>query len=119
MGEEWYKDLPDDYFETETDKAYREAFARIHEGIEKGLGFDSACSKIKVEDEELRKIIITDMLKVLIAEEHFAKKVPLEELANRLKVEPDRLELTRASMLDEVGDVPLKNYNINADPGHA
>jgi deoxyhypusine synthase len=119
MGEEWYKDIPDDYFETETDKAYREAFARIREGLAKGLGFDSACNTIEVEDEELRKIIITDMLKVLIAEEHFANKVPLEDLASRLKVEPDRLELTRASMLDEVGDVPLKNYNTNSDPGRA
>jgi deoxyhypusine synthase len=119
MGEEWYNDLPDDYFETETDQVYREAFARIHEGIEKGLGFDNACSTIEVEDEELRKIVIADMLKVLIAEEHFAKKVSLEDLAKRLKVESDRLELTRASMLDEVGDVPLKNYNINSDPGRA
>ena len=119
MAEEWYKDLPDDYFETETDKAYRESFAKIREGLEKGLGFDSACSTIEVEDEELRKIIITDMLKVLIAEEHFAKKVSIEDLANRLKVEPDRLELTRASMLDEVGDVPLKNHNTNSDPGNS
>ncbi|MCK5505992.1 MAG: hypothetical protein KAJ10_12570 [Thermodesulfovibrionia bacterium] len=119
MGEEWYKDLPDDYFETETDKTYREAFARIRKGIENGLGFDKACSTIEVEDEELRKIIIADMLKVLIAEEHFVKKVPLEDLADRLKVEPDRLELTRASMFDEVGDVPLKNYNTNSDPRRA
>jgi hypothetical protein len=119
MGEEWYKDLPDDYFETETDTAYRESFARIRKGLEKGMGFDDACSTIEVEDEKLRKVIITDMLKVLIAEEHFAKKVPLDELAKRLQVERERLESARDSMLDEVGDIPLKNYNTNSGPGHA
>lgn len=106
MGEKWYDDLPDDFFESEEDKAYRRSFEKIRRGLAGGLDFDSACAAIDVEDKELRKQIIDDMLKVLIAEEHFTKKVSLEELAEKLKISRERLESAKTGMLDEVRDTP-------------
>jgi hypothetical protein len=91
MGEAWYEGLPDEAFVSETAKAYKEAEDRIREGLAKGLDFDTACSAIEVPDEGLRKSIIDDMLKVLIAEEHFGKNVPLDELAKKLAIAPERL----------------------------
>ena len=102
MSGKWYDELPDDFFESEEDRAYRSSFAKIREGLEQGLGFDEACAGIDVEDELLRRQIIDDMLKVILAEEHFTRKVTLGELAQRLKVPEELLEKTKQSMLEEV-----------------
>lgn len=102
MAEKWYEDLPDDFFESEEDRAYRTSFAQIRQGLENNLGFDEACAAIEVEDKDLRRQIIDDMLKLIIAEEHFAKKVPLEELAKRLKLQAESLEAVKEIMFEEV-----------------
>ena len=103
MSDKWYDELPGDFFETEADKAYREAFAKIRAGLEQGLGFDEACAAIEVKDDGLRKLIVGDMLKVILAEEHFAKKVPLDRLAKTLKLTVEFLESTKQSMFEDVG----------------
>jgi hypothetical protein len=36
MSEQWYKDLPEDAFKTETDKAYEKALAAVRKGLENG-----------------------------------------------------------------------------------
>jgi deoxyhypusine synthase len=115
MSEAWYDELPDDAFKTEIDQVYEQASAKIREGLAQGLDFDSACSAIDVEDEELRKNIIEDMLKVLIAEEHFTNSLPLEELAKKLKVSQERLEAAKASMLEDVKNESIKS--IYKGPG--
>jgi len=102
VSKAWYEGLPDDYFKTPSDKVYERAFSVIRNGLAAGLGFDDACSHIDVEDDTLRKLIISDMLKVLITEEHFAKKIPLEELAERWKLDLDRLKRTKNEMIDEI-----------------
>ncbi len=110
MADAWYEGLSDDALKTETAKAYEKAFAKIREGLARGLDFDAACAAIDVKDEELRKIIIDDMLKVLIAEEHFTKNIPLDELAKTLKVTVDRLESAKLSMLEDVKDSSIKAF---------
>ncbi|UCG78936.1 MAG: hypothetical protein JSV21_03655 [Nitrospirota bacterium] len=115
MSKEWYKDLPDDYFDSDTDKEYRSSFKTIREGLAEGLSFDEACERIDVEDELLREVIIADMLKVLIAESHFAQKIPLEELSRTLHLPIEQLEEAKETMLSEIQDSALKNYNT--DPG--
>ena len=102
MEEKWYDSLPDDFFESEADKAYKEAFAKIRAGLEQGLGFDETCRAVEVKDEVLRKQIIADMLKVIIAEEHFAKKVPIEALARKLKVSAESLEAVKQTMFKDI-----------------
>jgi len=102
VSDAWYNSLPEDYFRNEENDAYKASFDTIRKGIEEGLGFDAACEKIQVEDASLREQIISDMFKVLIAEEHFAKRVPVEDLAKRLQIDPKRIEKTRDEMLDEI-----------------
>ena len=119
MAEKWYEDLPDDAFLTETDKAYEKAVFTMREGLNKGLDFDSACAAIEVENEKLRKHIIDDMLKVLIAEEHFTKNIPLAELAEKLKVSADRLESAKLEMLEDVKNTSIKAFYKSLKPGNA
>jgi hypothetical protein len=119
MGEAWYEGLPDDAFVTETARAYKQAEDRIREGLAKGLDFDAACAAIGIEDEALRESIIDDMLKVLIAEEHFGKKVPLDELSKKLKVTPERLETAKAGMIEDVKETSIKAFYKGLGHGNA
>jgi deoxyhypusine synthase len=110
MSDAWYEGLPDDVFKTETDKAYETSFEKIREDLARGLDFDTACKAIEVADEELRKSIIDDMLKVLIAEQHFTKNIPLEELSRILKVSLGRLESAKLDMIEDVKDASVKAF---------
>jgi deoxyhypusine synthase len=119
MTETWYEGLPEDIFKTVTDKAYEKAEAAIREGLAKGLDFDTACAAIEVKDSDLRKSIVDDMLKVLIAEEHFTKGVPLDELAKRLNVPVERLEAAKTKMLEDVRDTSIKAFYKGLGHGSA
>ncbi|MDA8240876.1 MAG: hypothetical protein M0Z67_10985 [Nitrospiraceae bacterium] len=119
MAEAWYEGLPDDALKTETDKIYEKAEATIREGLSRGLDFDTACAAIGVEDEELRKGIIDDMLKVLIGEEHFTKNVPLDEMAKKLKVPEARLKEAKAAMLEDVKNSSIKAFYKSLGHGNA
>jgi hypothetical protein len=109
VSEKWYDDLPEDFFERNADEAYKKAFEKIREGLDKGLGFDEAVSGIEVRDGDLRKRIIDDMLKVILAEKHFAKNIPLDELAQKLKVSVERLEAAKQRMFSSV---PIKSFKV-------
>jgi len=119
MAEKWYDGLPDDAFLNETDIAYEKAISQIREGLEKGLDFDSACAAVKVDNEKLKKHIIDDMLKVIIAEEHYNKNIPLDKLAAALKVPMERLESAKAEMLEDVKNSSIKAFYKALKPGNA
>ena len=119
MAEKWFDGLPDDAFITETDMAYEKAISRIRAGLEKGLDFDSACASIEAENEELKRHIIDDMLKVIIAEEHYNKNIPLDKLAVALKVPVDRLESAKAEMIEDVKNSTIKAFYKALKPGNA
>jgi hypothetical protein len=119
MAEKWYDGLADDALLNETDKAYERAIFQIREGLEKGLDFDSACAAVEVENEALKRHIIDDMLKVIIAEEHYNKNIPLDKLAAALKVSVDRLESAKAEMLEDVKNSSIKAFYKALKPGNA
>ena len=119
MAEKWYDDLPDDAFVTETDIAYKKAVEKIREGLEKGLDFDSACATLQIEDEKLKEHFIDDMLKVLIAEEHYNKNISLDELSGILKVSVDRLETAKQEMFEDVKESSIKAFYKGLKPGNA
>ena len=119
MAETWYEGLPDDAFVTEEDKAYKKAEAEIRDKLAKGVDFDTACAGIEVGDEELKKNIILDMLKVLIAEEHFGKNVPIDELGSKYKISLDRLESAKLSMLEDVKNTSIKAFYKGLGQGNA
>ena len=119
MAEKWYDGLPDDAFMTETDIAYQTAVKKIREGLEKGLDFNSACAGLQIENEKLKKQIMDDMLKVIIAEEHYNKNIPLDKLAATLNVSLDSLESAKREMLEEVKESSIKAFYKALKPGNA
>jgi deoxyhypusine synthase len=119
MGEAWYEGLSEEDFKSETIKEYEKASAKIREGLAAGLDFDTACAAIEVQDEGLRKSIIDDMLKVIIAEEHFGKNVRLDELAKKMNVSFERLEAAKTSMLEDVRDTSIKAFYKSLGHGNA
>jgi hypothetical protein len=119
MAEKWYEGLPDDAFKTETAKIYEKAEAIIREKLAQGLDFDNSCAAVSVTDEEVRKDIIDDMLKVLIAEEHFTKGVSLDEMAKKLGIEVGRLEKAKTEMLEDVKDASVKEFYRSLGHGNA
>lgn len=119
MGEKWFEGLPDDMFRADIDRIYEHAFARIRAGLAQGLDFDSASDGIDVSDEELRKTIVDDMLKVMIAEEHFAKRVSLEVLAARLKIPADRLAKAKHEMFEDIEKSAVESFYRDEGAGNA
>lgn len=119
MADAWYEGLPDDAFVTEADKIYELAVAKIREGLANGLDFDTACAAVDVKEEALRNGIIADMLKVLIAEDHFGKSIPLEELSKKLNVSLERLEAAKTGMLEDVRDTSIKAFYKSLGHGNA
>lgn len=119
MSKAWYEGLPEDAFVTEKDKAYEETTAKIREGLAKGLDFDKACATIDIKDKTLKMHIIDDMLKVLIAEEHFQHNVPLADLSKKLNVSVERLESAKLEMLEDIKNSSIKAFYKSLGSGNA
>jgi len=56
---------------------------------------------------------------VLIAEEHYNKNIPLEELSGKLNVSVDRLEAAKQEMLEDVKESSIKAFYKGLKPGNA
>ena len=119
MSEKWYEGLPEEAFKTETDKVYEKALAVVRKGLQEGLDFNAACEAIEIGDEKLKTSFIDDMLKVLIAEEHFGKSVPLPDLAKKLGVPVERLEAAKKDMLEDVQETSVKAFYKGLRAGNA
>lgn len=117
MSETWYDELPEGAPLSETDKIYVRSLAKIREGIMKGLDFETACAALEIADEKLKGHIVDDVLKVFIAEGHFAKGIPLEELGKALGLPLERLEKARAEMFEDIENTAINAYHTNTEKG--
>ena len=101
-------------FTEEEGRIHQAGFTVIFSGMEKGLGFDEACSGLTMVDPEMRRVIIEDYLKVTIAERHFQDGRPLEEVAGTLKIPVERVAATKEGMLVEVQEAARAVYRAQA-----
>lgn len=102
----WYSELP----ESEEDKLYSESVNRVKTAVEQGLGFEEASKLVDVQNGETRSLILDDALKIIIAEQHFGKKQPLEKLAKKLKLPVEKLMTARQEMLADVELAAIQKY---------
>ena len=102
MAEKWFDDMPDDAFLPESKKIYREALATVKAGLAKGFDFETASATVDIRDKNLRAAVLDDILKVIIAEEHFAKNVPLEQIGQNLHLPIERIEKAKKEMFEDV-----------------
>jgi len=117
MTEKWSDELPEDAFLSEAERTYMNALAKIREGLAKGFDFNSACTTVRIDDESLRQAVFDDVLKVIIAEEHFIRKIPLEEISRKLNLPIDRLEKARAEMLEDVEKSSISAFYNDGEKG--
>jgi hypothetical protein len=90
-----------EYTEEES-RIYHDAMDRIMEALQSGMNFHDACGTAVVGDEELKRFIEDDALKIMIADMHFKKGLPLEEVADTLKVPVDIIIKADAEMLEDI-----------------
>jgi len=96
---------------------YDDAMVKIRKGMENGLSFSEAFSMVDVQDPELRHFVEDDALKVLIAEMHFEKGVPLPQVADTLKVSLKTLNIAVTEMLEDIGTTAAGIYRQNNPVG--
>ncbi|MBI4683687.1 MAG: hypothetical protein HY755_00630 [Nitrospirae bacterium] len=111
MTERWDDGLSDDALLSEQNRAYKEMIDKIKTVVEGGMGFDEACKSIDTPDDELRKALSEDALKVLIAEMHFMRKIPTDKVAEMLKISVERVNSAKDSMLKEIEDSAIQEFH--------
>ncbi len=89
-------------FSEEEDRIYRKNIGMIRSNLGNGVKFDIACEFIHVDDAGLKELIIDDALKIEIAELHYGKRIPLEEISKRLGVPMERLLRANDEMVEDV-----------------
>ncbi|BCB95799.1 hypothetical protein JZK55_07210 [Dissulfurispira thermophila] len=102
-------------YSEEEDRIYNEAIAKIREAIKNGLNFNEACSIINV-DNELKKFIVDDALKIMIAEMHYANGMSLKQVADALKIPIRAVDIANMEMLEDVGITAAEIYR-KSNPG--
>ena len=90
-----------EYTEEES-RIYHDAMDRIMEALHNGMNFRDACGTADVGDEELKRFIEDDALKIMIADMHFKKGASFEEVADALKVPVDIIIKANAEMLEDI-----------------
>ncbi|HTZ17638.1 MAG TPA: hypothetical protein VMB78_04285 [Dissulfurispiraceae bacterium] len=106
-------------YSPEEDRIYTESIAKIREGMKNGLSFDKACDSISVGDEELKEFILDDAMKIMIAELHYGKGLPLEEVAKALNVPMGKVSVASLEMLEDAGISAAKKNRKEAPTGPA
>jgi hypothetical protein len=90
-----------EYTEEES-RIYNEAMDSIMEGLQDGLNFADACGRLEIGDKRLREYIVDDALKIMIADIHFNKGLPLEHISSEFKVPADVVMRAHSEMLEDV-----------------
>jgi hypothetical protein len=103
-------------YTAEENKIYEKAMTMIMEGLKNGLNFNEACSVINIEDKELKRYIVDDALKVMIADMHYAKGMTLKQVADALKVPLKTIDTANMEMLEDVGITAAEIYS-RSNPG--
>ena len=112
MADFKYKD-----YTPEESRIYDESMLKIREGMKNGLNFSEACSAINIQDPELRHFIEEDALKVMIAEMHYQKGIPLTQVADTLKVPLKKIDAANIEMLEDVGTTAAAIYRESNPDG--
>lgn len=89
-------------FSDEEDRIYRKHIEVIRANVSSGIKFDVACEFIRIEDKELRGIIIDNALKIEIAELHFGKGMSLDNVSKKLGISMERLLNANREMMEDV-----------------
>jgi hypothetical protein len=105
-------------YASDADRLYEESVRKIQNAV-KSMSFGQAVKLLEIEDENVKRAIIDDALKVLIAEMHFTGGMSLKELSKKLKVPLGRLETSKKEMLNDVKAAAIEAYKKDSISGNA
>jgi hypothetical protein len=100
-----------EYTEEES-RIYNQAIDEIMKGLETGMAFHSACDAVSVDDEALKRFIIDDALKIMIAHLHYKNGLALEEVAEQLKVSPETVHKANGEMLEDIARTTSQGFSM-------
>ena len=106
-----------EYTEEES-RIYNEAMKNIMAALQKGSSFDEACALVDIADGELKGFVVDDALKVLIADIHYAKNLPLEHIADTFKISMDIINKANMEMMQDVEIAASEVYMTKHPGGH-
>lgn len=92
------------------DKLHEEGLAKMRAALAAGKAFAEAEAVLADWEDELRQLIADDLLKMLIAEEHFNEGRSVAEVAAALGLTYEKVAATREAMLQEVGMEMARQY---------
>ncbi|OKY75435.1 MAG: hypothetical protein BM485_06705 [Desulfobulbaceae bacterium DB1] len=84
---------------------YEQAVLRMRREIAKGKTFSQACEVLKDIEENLRPIIQEDLLKIIIAEQHFGQGRGIDDVALFLDLPYDTVEASRTKIISEFDEM--------------
>jgi hypothetical protein len=106
-----------EYTEEES-RIYNEAMDNIMAALQNGSSFDEACASLDIADGELKGFVVDDALKVLIADIHYTKNLPLEHIADTYKIPMDIITKANKEMMQDVEIASSEVYMTQHPEGH-
>lgn len=97
------------------DRLHTQALEQVMRLVKEGKPWDKVVAGLRLDDAELKAIVLDDFLKIALADRHFNKKQGLKEISKELRIPMDTLLATKQSMIDEVRDASLKVYQLNKE----
>ncbi|MBF0614405.1 MAG: hypothetical protein G8237_11655 [Magnetococcales bacterium] len=104
-------------FTEEQERQHAEGVALVRAALANGKSWSAAIRGLKLEDADFREVILTDCLKVIVAERHFQGGERLKGLAGELGVSMERLLSLKEEMIREVVDSSKEVYRLTR--GHS
>jgi len=81
---------------------YERAVKKIREELSQGRAYTHACDTLTDISQELKSFIKEDLLKIIIAEEHFGAGTKTSDLALLLELPHEKIEFAKLTLLNDM-----------------
>ncbi|MCG6550799.1 MAG: hypothetical protein L7F77_00620 [Candidatus Magnetominusculus sp. LBB02] len=103
----------------EESRIYDQAMEILKKSMDQGLSFDDAVLRLDIADEELKRLICDDFMKIFIVQFHYEKGLGLKDVAKRLGITHERVTEAHKAMLQDVQITSIAEYHKGISKGQA
>ncbi len=89
-------------FSKEEEELYDREMNELLRLVKEGATIPDACKRIKTENPEMVQILKDDLLKIMIAELHYGKNMPFNEISSLLDVGVEEIMEANRIMIEDV-----------------
>lgn len=105
--------VADPAFSAEWERIHEEATGQLKASLAAGRKWPEASRALKVADPELKEVILSDFLKVLLAGRHFQGGERLKGIAGELGLPLEQLLAIKEAMIREVQESSERAYRLS------